>query len=233
MTEPRLRPDPDPPTNAPLSAVVVPVTPFQQNCTLLWCTKTMRGAAVDPGGETAKLLQVATSKGVTLEKVLLTHGHLDHAGGAAAIKRQLGVPIEGPHKDDLFLLEAIAEQGKRYGMTDAESCLPDRWLENGETVTVGEVTLGVRHCPGHTPGHIVFFNEAAKIALVGDVLFRGSIGRSDFPRGDFNALVKSITERLWPLGDDMRFVPGHGQLSTFGFERKTNPFVSDLALGRD
>jgi glyoxylase-like metal-dependent hydrolase (beta-lactamase superfamily II) len=219
--------------SSPLSALVVPVTPFQQNCTVLWCTKTMRGATVDPGGDVDRILEAATSRGVTIEKVLLTHGHLDHAGGAAAIKRKLNVPIEGPHKDDLFLLESIAEQGKRFGMTGAESCMPDRWLENGDTARVGDVTLGVRHCPGHTPGHIVFFHQGAKIALVGDVLFRGSIGRTDFPRGNFNDLVSSITERLWPLGDDMRFVPGHGQLSTFGFERKTNPFVSDLALGRD
>jgi hydroxyacylglutathione hydrolase len=218
---------------APLNALVVPVTPFQQNCTVLWCTKTMRGATVDPGGDVDRILEAATSRGVTIEKVLLTHGHLDHAGGATAIKRKLNVPIEGPHKDDLFLLQSIAEQGQRFGMIGAESCMPDRWLENGDTATVGDVTLGVRHCPGHTPGHVVFFHEVAKIALVGDVLFRGSIGRTDFPRGDFNALITSITERLWPLGDDMRFVPGHGQLSTFGFERKTNPFVSDLAVGRD
>lgn len=225
MTEPQSQP--------PLLALVVPVTPLQQNCTLFWCTRTMKAALVDPGGDIDKLLAAVQSRGVEVEKLLLTHGHLDHAGAAAALKRRLNVPIEGPHRDDLFLLESIAEQGKRYGLTEAENCLPDRWLEDGDEVTVGDLTLGVRHCPGHTPGHVVFFHAAMKIAMVGDVLFRGSVGRTDFPRGDHAALVRSITERLWPLGDDMRFVPGHGQLSTFGWERKTNPYVSDLALGRE
>lgn len=217
----------------PLQAAILPVTPFQQNCSLIWCTATLRGAFVDPGGEVDALLGVAEKQGVTIEKVLLTHGHLDHAGGAAAVKRRLNVPIEGPHKDDLFLLESIAEQGKRYGLEGAESCLPDRWLDDGDTVTVGAVTLGVRHCPGHTPGHVVFYSRELRIALVGDVLFKGSIGRTDLPRGNFQQLVDAITGRLWPLGDEMRFVPGHGQMSTFGWERKTNPYVSDLALGRD
>ncbi len=225
MTEPQSQP--------PLLALVVPVTPLQQNCTLFWCTRTMKAALVDPGGDIDKLLAAVQSRGVEVEKLLLTHGHLDHAGAAAALKRRLNVPIEGPHRDDRFLLESIAEQGKRYGLAGAENCLPDRWLEDGDEVTVGDLTLGVRHCPGHTPGHVVFFHAAMKIAMVGDVLFRGSVGRTDFPRGDHAALVRSITERLWPLGDDMRFVPGHGQLSTFGWERKTNPYVSDLALGRE
>ena len=153
-------------------------------------------------------------------------------GGAAALARELAVEIEGPHEDDTFLLEGLAEQGRRYGMQDSDVCKPNRWLKDGETVTVGAITLGVRHCPGHTPGHIVFFNEEMKIAFVGDVLFAGSVGRTDFPRGNHAQLVESITERLWPLGDDMRFVPGHGQMSTFGWERKTNPYVCDLALGR-
>lgn len=216
-----------------LQVAIIPVTPFQQNCSLVWCTRTMRGALIDPGGEVERLLGAARQQGVTIDKVLLTHGHLDHAGGAAAVKRALGVPIEGPHQDDLFLLEAIAEQGERYGLKGAESCLPDRWLEDGDTVSVGEITIGVRHCPGHTPGHVVFYRADQRIAFVGDVLFRGSVGRTDFPRGNHGALVESILTRLWPLGDEMRFVPGHGQISTFGWERKTNPYVSDLALGRE
>ena len=216
----------------PIAAGTLPVTPFQQNCSLLWCTATKRGAVVDPGGEIARIRQAIASKGVTVEKVLLTHGHLDHAGGAAQLARELGVPIEGPHEDDRFLLDSLGEQSKRFGFQGSENCAPDRWLKEGDTVTVGEATLGVSHCPGHTPGHIVFYNRAAKLAFVGDVLFRGSIGRTDFPRGNHAQLLQSITMRLWPLGDDMRFVPGHGATSTFGWERKTNPYVSDLALGR-
>jgi hydroxyacylglutathione hydrolase len=214
-----------------LKAAILPVTPYRQNSSLVWCTASMRGAVVDPGGEIARLQQLIEAQKVTVEKVLLTHGHLDHAGGAAALSRALGVPIEGPHKDDLFLLESLGEQGKRFGF-QGEACLPDRWLEDGDTVTIGEATLGVRHCPGHTPGHVVFFHEATRLAFVGDVLFRGSVGRTDFPRGNHAQLVESITGRLWPLGDDMNFVPGHGQMSTFGWERKTNPYVCDLALGR-
>jgi glyoxylase-like metal-dependent hydrolase (beta-lactamase superfamily II) len=216
----------------PLQAVIVPVTPFQQNCTVLWCTATRKAAIVDPGGDLPEIEKIIQQQQVTVEKILLTHGHLDHAGAAAALARKLGVPIEGPHRDDRFLLEGLAEQGARYGFAGSEACAPDRWLENDDSVTVGEATLGVRHCPGHTPGHVVFYHAGAKLALVGDVLFAGSVGRSDLPRGNHATLVESITGRLWPLGDDMRFVPGHGQMSTFGWERKTNPYVSDLALGR-
>ncbi len=214
----------------PLQALIVPVTPFQQNCTLMWCTATMRGVFVDPGGDADRLKAAASERNVAIEKILLTHGHLDHAGGAAALARDLGVPVEGPHPDDQFLLDALAEQGARWGMAGCESCRPDRWLDEGEKVGFGAVRLDIRHVPGHTPGHLVFFHAEQKIALVGDVLFAGSIGRTDLPRGDFRQLVASITEKLWPLGEDMRFVPGHGQMSTFGWERKTNPFVSDLAL---
>jgi glyoxylase-like metal-dependent hydrolase (beta-lactamase superfamily II) len=216
----------------PLKVAILPVTPYQQNCSLVWCTSTLRGAVIDPGGEVDRLKQAIAANGVTLEKVLLTHGHLDHASGATRLARELGVPIEGPHRDDLFLLEALGANAKRPGFTDAENCLPDRWLEDGETVSFGEVELGVRHCPGHTPGHVVFFHRDAKIAFVGDVIFAGSVGRTDFPRGDHAQLVASITERLWPLGDEMHFVPGHGQMSSFGWEHKTNPYVCDLALGR-
>lgn len=218
--------------NPSLRAFIVPVTPFRQNSSVLWCENTGKGAIVDPGGDLALIEKAAEDQRVTIEKVLLTHGHLDHAGGATALARRYAVPIEGPHRDDAFLLEGLADQGRRYGFSGSEACKPDRWLEDGETVSFGNVTLAVRHCPGHTPGHIVFFHEGAKLALVGDVLFAGSVGRSDLPRGNHAQLVKSITERLWPLGDDVRFVPGHGQMSTFGWERKTNPYVSDLALGR-
>lgn len=216
----------------PLKAAIIPVTPFRQNCSLVWCTGTRRGAFIDPGGEAERLLAAARSQNVTIEKILLTHGHLDHAGAAARLSRELGVPVEGPHRDDAFLLEALAEHGSRYGFAGSEPCTPDRWLDNGEVVQVGNVEMGVRHCPGHTPGHVVFFQSEMNVAFVGDVLFAGSIGRSDLPRGDHAQLVRSITERLWPLGDDMRFVPGHGQMSSFGWERKCNPFVSDIALGR-
>jgi hydroxyacylglutathione hydrolase len=215
-----------------LQAVVIPVTPYRQNCSLVWCTKTRRAAAIDPGGDLAKLRETLISQGLKLEKVLLTHGHLDHASGATRLARDLGVSIEGPHSDDRFLLDELGRNAGKPGFADAEDCHPDRWLADGDSVTVGEVAFGVRHCPGHTPGHVVLYNEANRIAFVGDVLFAGSVGRSDFPRGNHADLVRSITERLWPLGDEMRFVPGHGQMSTFGWERKTNPYVSDLALGR-
>lgn len=215
----------------PLRAAIIPVTPFQQNCSLVWCTKTKRAAVIDPGGEIPRIEAAIRSQQVELEKILLTHGHLDHAGGAAALSRRFRVPIEGPHPDDRFLLDRLAGDCRRYGW-DGEACVPNRWLADGDEVQVGEVMLGVRHCPGHTPGHVVFFQPEMKIAFVGDVLFRGSIGRTDFPRGNHAQLISSIREKLWPLGDDMRFVPGHGQTSTFGWERKTNPFVGDLALGR-
>ncbi len=219
-------------TEPPLKAAIIPVTPYRQNCSLVWCSRTGDAAVVDPGGDLAHIRDAIAAQNVTVRKVLLTHGHLDHAGGAAELARDLGVAIEGPHPDDRFLLEALSGHGRRPGFQDSESCTPDRWLADGDTVNLGDVVLGVRHCPGHTPGHVVLFQEEARIAFVGDVLFRGSVGRTDFPRGNHAQLVSSITERLWPLGDDMRFVPGHGQMSTFGWERKTNPYVSDLALGR-
>jgi hydroxyacylglutathione hydrolase len=215
-----------------LQAIVIPVTPYRQNCSLVWCTKTLRAAAIDPGGDLAILEKTISAQGLKLEKVLLTHGHLDHASGATKLAREFGVPVEGPHPDDRFLLDELGRNASRPGFADAQDCHPERWLADGDSVRVGDVEFGVRHCPGHTPGHVVFYNQADKIAFVGDVLFAGSVGRSDFPRGNHADLVRSITERLWPLGDDMRFVPGHGQMSTFGWERKTNPYVCDLALGR-
>jgi glyoxylase-like metal-dependent hydrolase (beta-lactamase superfamily II) len=211
-----------------MKAVVVPVTPFQQNCSLLWDEETMQGALVDPGGDVDRLLAVVEENGVTLEKILLTHGHLDHAGAAAEIAERFSLPVEGPHKEDLFLLNSLAEQGARFGFEGARSCTPDRWLEGGETVTVGSQTLDVRHCPGHTPGHIVFFHGPSKLALVGDVLFQGSVGRSDLPGGNHEQLITSIRTQLWPLGDETTFVPGHGPLSKFGTERKMNPFCADF-----
>ncbi len=211
-----------------MQAVVVPVTPFVQNCTLLWCPETMRGAVVDPGGDLERLLGVADERGIGLEKILLTHGHIDHAGGAAELAERLGLPIEGPHADDKFLLDDLEEQGRRFGLEGARPVTPDRWLEGGETAAFGEVTLEVRHCPGHTPGHVIYFHAPARLALVGDVLFRGSVGRSDFPRGDHATLIRSIREQLWPLGDDVTFVSGHGEPSTFGAERRTNPFCADF-----
>jgi hydroxyacylglutathione hydrolase len=216
----------------PFKAAILPVTPYQQNCSVVWCTQTMRGAVIDPGGDIARLKQAAAANGVQIEKVLLTHGHLDHASGAAGLARELGVPIEGPHTDDIFLLEALGENRARPGFAHAEPCKPDRFLSDGDSVSFGEVKFGVRHCPGHTPGHVVFFHPDAKMAFVGDVLFKGSIGRSDFPRGNHGQLLASIVEKLWPMGDDMRFVPGHGPMSTFGAERRSNPFVADAVLAR-
>lgn len=214
-----------------LHAEINPVTPFQQNCTLIWCPETMRGALVDAGGEAEQLLAAAERRGVTLEKLLVTHGHLDHAGAVKDIAEKLNLPIEGPHRDDAFWIEGMPQAARQYGFPPTRSFTPDRWLENCDTVTVGNLVLDVYHCPGHTPGHVVFVHAPSRVALVGDVLFQGSIGRTDFPRGNHADLIRSIRERLFPLGDDITFVPGHGPLSTFGQERQGNPFVSDRALG--
>ena len=213
----------------PLKAMIIPVTPLQQNCTLLWCTRTMRAAFVDPGGDLPKLRAAAEQAGVTIEKILLTHGHIDHCGSAGIFAEELGVPIEGPHEDDRFWIARLEDDGRNYGVV-GQPFEPDRWLVDGDTVTVGELTFSVRHCPGHTPGHVVFHHPESKLALVGDVLFRGAIGRWDFPLGSLRQLIDSITQRLWPMGDDTAFVPGHGEMSTFGHERRTNPLVGDGAL---
>lgn len=215
--------------NPPMKAAIIPVTPLQQNCTLLWCTETMKGAFVDPGGDIARLKAAAQAQGVTIEKILVTHGHIDHCGEAGVLAAELGVPIEGPHEADRFWISRLDEDGRRWGIpgTPFE---PDRWLEDGETVTVGKLVFDVRHCPGHTPGHVVFHHGPSRVAIVGDVLFQGSIGRTDFPMGNHGDLIASITDRLWPMGDDTNFVPGHGPMSTFGHERKTNPFVADAVL---
>lgn len=209
----------------------VPVTPFQQNCTLLWCEDSKRAAVVDPGGDIERILAAVEERGLKLEKILLTHGHLDHVGGTAALAKQLQLPVEGPHKEDGFWIEQLPMQAQMFGFPAVETFTPDRWLQQGDTVTVGDQELEVYHCPGHTPGHVVFFHRPSKLALVGDVLFAGSIGRTDFPKGDHDTLIRSITERLWPLGDEVRFIPGHGPMSTFGQERQTNPFVADKRFG--
>ncbi len=211
---------------------IVPVTPFQQNCSILICDTTRKAAIVDPGGDLDRLLATVEQAGAEVEKIIITHAHIDHAGGAGELARRLGVPIEGPHREDQFWIDLLPEQGASFGFPPAERFTPHRWLENGDQVTFGEQTLDVYHCPGHTPGHVVLFHPGLRVAIVGDVLFQGSIGRTDFPRGDHATLLRSIRERLWPLGDDVSFVPGHGPTSTFGAERRSNPFVSDAALGR-
>ncbi len=213
----------------PLRAAIMPVTPLQQNCTLLWCTATMHGAFVDPGGDLPRLKAAAQQAGVTIEKILLTHGHIDHCGSAGILAEELGVEIEGPHPADRYWIDRLEEDGAKYGII-GRPFEPSRWLDDGDQASVGELTFDVRHCPGHTPGHVVFHHPESKFALVGDVLFRGSVGRWDFPHGNEQQLIASITKRLWPMGDDTAFVPGHGPMSTFGHERQTNPFVSDAAL---
>ena len=215
----------------PLRAAIVPVTPLQQNCTLIWCTATMRGAAIDPGGDLPKVKAAAAQNGVTIEKVLLTHGHIDHAGQAGVLAKELGIPIEGPQEADRFWIARLGDDGRAYG-TPGEPFEPDRWLEDGDAVTVGDLILEVFHAPGHTPGHVIFFHRPSRFAQVGDVLFAGSIGRTDFPMSDHEALIRSVVEKLWPLGDDVAFVPGHGPMSSFGRERATNPFVGDAVLAR-
>jgi len=213
-----------------MQLAVIPVTPFQQNCSVLWCERTRQAAVIDPGGDLDQVLAVVKREGLTLQKILLTHAHLDHAAATAELARSQKLPIEGPHREDLFWIEGLPQQAQMFGFPPAESFTPTRWLEQGDRVQVGEVELEVLHCPGHTPGHVVFFSRSDRFAVVGDVLFAGSIGRSDFPRGDYATLVRSIRERLFPLGDDVQFLPGHGPLSTFGEERRSNPFVSDAAI---
>lgn len=209
---------------------MIPVTPLQQNCTLLWCTATMRGAFVDPGGDLPRLRAAAAQHGVAVEKIILTHGHIDHAGAARPLADELGVPIEGPHPADAWLLRSLAETGRQYGMEAVSFDAPDRWLAEGDRVTVGDLTLDVYETPGHTPGHVVFHHSPSRLALVGDVLFAGSVGRTDFPRSDPAALVRSVVTKLWPMGGDTAFIPGHGPAGSFAAERRSNPFVGDAAL---
>ena len=214
----------------PLRAAIIPVTAFEQNCSLIWCTNTMRAALVDPGGDLDRLKLAVAKAGVMVEKIFLTHGHMDHCGMAGMLAKELAVPLEGPHEDDRFWIEQLDDPAKRYGLEGA-SFEPDRWLVDGDQVTLGDLTLDVVHCPGHTPGHVVFIHTPSRLAMVGDVLFAGSIGRTDFPKGNHQDLLDSITQKLWPLGDDITFIPGHGPTSTFGQERQTNPFVADSRFG--
>ncbi len=216
----------------PFQVKIVPVTPFQQNCSII---RANDGATVviDPGGEVDRLIAEAEAMDGHIEKIWLTHGHLDHASGAMELKRRTGAVIEGAHPEEAFWLDQIAEQSKRFGVAgQGENVVPDRWLDDGDEVEIGGNVFSVIFTPGHTPGHVVFYNKETQLAFVGDVLFQGSIGRTDFPRGDHQTLIDSITQKLWPLGDQVRFVPGHGPMSTFGQERKTNPFVADHVVGR-
>lgn len=203
---------------------ILPVTPYQQNCSLVWDPQG-RAALVDPGGEAARLLAEVARRGLHLQGILLTHGHLDHVGAAAEIRDALGVPIIGPQREESFWLDSLPHQAELFGFPPIPALTPDRWLADGDCVEVGVIRFEVLHCPGHTPGHVVFYDAEARIAFVGDVLFKGSIGRTDFPRGDHAALIHAIRYKLFPLGDDVRFVPGHGAMSTFGHERRDNPFV--------
>jgi hydroxyacylglutathione hydrolase len=209
-----------------MKCALVPVTAYQQNCSVLICEETKRAALVDPGGDLPRLRAALEELGVTLEKVFLTHGHADHCGAADAVRKEFGVPVEGPQREDRFWIEQLPDACRRMGFPVAEAFEPDRWLEDGETVSFGAQTLDVLHCPGHTPGHVVFFHRGERLALVGDVLFKGSIGRSDFPRGDHETLIDSIEQKLLPLGEDVLFVPGHGPTSTFGEERRSNPYLA-------
>jgi hydroxyacylglutathione hydrolase len=221
-----------------MHVTVIPVTPFRQNCSLIRCERTGDAAVIDPGGDLDRIeAAIANERAkvphMKVRQILLTHGHLDHAGAAASLARRLTVPIVGPHRDDAFLLGSLAEHGARYGWPDAAAVEPSRWLDDGDTVDVGECRLAVLHCPGHTPGHVVFYEACGKTAVVGDVIFNGSVGRTDLPRGSYPALVASIRNKLWPLGESVTFYPGHGPTSTFGWERKCNPFVADLAFDDD
>ncbi|HVY83575.1 MAG TPA: MBL fold metallo-hydrolase [Caulobacterales bacterium] len=219
-------------TSAPkLSVRIVPVTPLQQNCSLLWNEDTKHALLIDPGGDADVLMQALSQFGLALTRMWLTHGHLDHAGAAAELRERTGVAVEGPHAEDQFWLDRIESDATRYGVKGLRNVTPDRYFDDGEALDFEGARFDVIHTPGHTPGHVVIFNRDAKLAFVGDVLFQGSIGRTDFPRGDHATLIASITQKLWPLGEDVRFVPGHGPLSTFGQERRANAFVADRITG--
>ena len=206
---------------------IVPVTPFQQNCSIIWCDETYQAAIIDLGGDIQQLQKEVAALGVNVTQLLLTHGHLDHVGGAEPLAQILDVPVIGPQQDDEFWLQGLPRQSEMFGLPMTEAFMPTQWLNDGDVITVGNQTLQVFHTPGHTPGHVIFYSTDAKVAFVGDVLFKGGIGRTDFPQGDHPALINSIKTKLWPLGNEVTFVPGHGPLSTFGHERVTNPFVAD------
>ncbi|PLW68354.1 MBL fold metallo-hydrolase [Pseudohalioglobus lutimaris] len=214
-----------------IQCTIVPVTPYQQNCSVIKCQATGKAAIVDPGGDVERILEAVAKMEATVEKIILTHAHMDHCAAADVIRQQLKVPIEGPHKADEFWLEKLPEWCQMSGFPHADAFVPDRWLDDNETVSVGAQTLQVVHCPGHTPGHVVFYYQPQNVAWVGDVIFQGSIGRTDFPKGNHDDLVASIREKLFPLGDDITFIPGHGPTSTFGQERRSNPFVADARYG--
>ncbi|MEY2734886.1 MAG: hypothetical protein RLZ58_295 [Pseudomonadota bacterium] len=208
-----------------LRYLTIPVTPFQQNCSLVWCDDTRQAAVIDPGGDLEVILSAVDEHGLKLQQIWLTHAHIDHAGATAELSARLNLPIIGPHPGDQFWIDGLPQQGVMFGFPRCEAFTPTRWLHDGDTVTLGGHTLNVRHCPGHTPGHVVFHSPEMNRAFVGDVLFAGSIGRTDFPQGNHQQLIDSITQRLWPMGDDTVFIPGHGPESTFGRERRSNPFV--------
>jgi glyoxylase-like metal-dependent hydrolase (beta-lactamase superfamily II) len=214
-----------------LKCTIVPVTPYQQNCSIIQCTSSGKAAIVDPGGEVERILEAAKKMNAAVEKIILTHAHVDHCAAADVLRRQLGVPIEGPHRGDAFWLEKLPEWCRMSGIPPVEPFTPDRWLVDGDTVTVGELEFEVLHCPGHTPGHVVFYHAGQRLAWVGDVIFKGSIGRTDFPGGNLEDLISSIREKLFELGDDVTFVPGHGPTSSFLEERRSNPFVGDAVCG--
>ena len=213
-------------TQAKAGAVIIPVTLFEQNCTLLWCTATRKAVVIDPGGDVPKIQEAIKRADVSVEKIWLTHGHIDHVGGADELREALKVQIEGPHVADKFLLDNVVSSGERFGMTGVRDFAPDRWLEEGNQVSVGELTFDILHCPGHSPGSLVYFNRLLNFAHVGDVLFNGSVGRTDLPGGNHATLIRSIKEKLLPLGDDVGFICGHGPGSSIGQERMTNPFLT-------
>lgn len=213
-----------------LKTIIVQVTPFAQNASIIYCNETKKCAFVDPGGDIELLLNKAKENDLIPEKILLTHGHIDHAGGASELSEILNINIEGPSIEDKFLLDSLKDQGEMFGM-QTRNCIPNLWLQDGDIVTVGQISLDVYFCPGHTPGHVIFYAKESKVALVGDVLFQGSIGRTDLPGGNHQDLIDSIVNKLWPLGDDVKFIPGHGDVSNFGVERQTNAFVADSVLG--